>query len=55
VLNVVDSKFILSIMRTSSLPRQPLFNNIDEQLTSVGAWFIWSFASFGMWDDFKNK
>ena len=36
----VDAKIFISIMRTSSLPRQLLFNRINEQPTSVGAWFL---------------
>ena len=45
-------------MRTSSplgdWLRRLLFNKINEQLTSVGTWFFWSFVSFGIWNDFKN-
>ena len=45
-------------MRTSSplgdWLRRLLFNKINEQLTSVGTWFFWSFVSFGIWNDFKK-
>ena len=39
----VDNEFLVTIMRTSSLPQQLLFKSLNKQPTSVGTWFLGSF------------